>query len=83
LDIRFLQSLIAVVETDSIAGAERREKLTPAAISRRIQGLELNLNLTLLSRLAHSARPTETCLALSPRTAPPAGSRPPERRYRG
>jgi DNA-binding transcriptional LysR family regulator len=67
LDIRFLQSLIAVVETGSIASAARREKLTPAAISQRVQALELNLDCTLLSRGAHSVRPTETCLALLPR----------------
>ncbi|MBB3612586.1 LysR substrate-binding domain-containing protein [Rhizobium sp. BK602] len=67
MDTRFLRSLIAVVETGSIAGAARREKLTPAAISQRIQALELSLNCSLLSRGAHSVRPTETCLALLPR----------------
>ena len=67
MDIRFLQSLIAVVETGSIASAARREKLTPAAISQRIPALELILNCALLSRGAHSVRPTEICHALLPR----------------
>ncbi len=67
MDIRFLQSLLAVIETGSITGAARREKLTPAAISQRIQALERSLNCKLFSRGAHSIQPTETCLALLPR----------------
>ena len=67
MDIRFLQSVLAVVETGSITGAARREKLTPAAISQRIQALERSLNCKLFSRGAHSIQPTETCLALLPR----------------
>jgi DNA-binding transcriptional LysR family regulator len=62
LDIRFLQSLVAVIETGSIAAAARREKLTPAAISQRIQTLEKTFGNALLTRSAHSASPTEACL---------------------
>ncbi|MEZ2223660.1 LysR family transcriptional regulator [Rhizobium sp. RCC_161_2] len=48
--MRSLESLIAVVETGSIAGAARSEKLTPAAISQRIRALEISLNCILLTR---------------------------------
>ncbi|WP_454915398.1 LysR family transcriptional regulator [Xanthobacter sediminis] len=67
MDLRFLQSLVAVVETGSIAAAARREKLTAAAVSQRVQALERELGCDLLARTAHAARPTEACLALLPR----------------
>lgn len=67
MDIRFLESLLAVVDAGSIAAAARRQHLTPAAISQRIQALEKQLGIPLLSRNAHSARPTEACLALMER----------------
>ncbi|MBT1156929.1 LysR family transcriptional regulator [Aminobacter anthyllidis] len=67
MDIRFLQSLVAVVETGSIVAAARRERLTPAAVSQRIQSLERSLGRLLLVRGAHTARPTEGCLSMLPR----------------
>jgi DNA-binding transcriptional LysR family regulator len=67
LDIRFLQSLVSVVETGSITAAARREKLTSAAVSQRIQALERSLGTTLLMRTAHSVAPSEACLQLMPR----------------
>lgn len=67
MDIRFLDSLVAVVETGSIAAAARRHNLTPAAVSQRVQSLERHFRCELLSRGAHSARPTEACIALLPR----------------
>lgn len=67
MDIRFLESLLAVVDSGSIAAAARRQNLTPAAISQRVQALEKQLGILLLSRNAHSARPTEACLALMAR----------------
>ena len=67
MDIRFLESLIAVVDAGSIAGAARLQGLTPAAISQRIQALERYLDCELLLRSAHAARPTENCLNLIPR----------------
>jgi DNA-binding transcriptional LysR family regulator len=45
MDIRFLESLIAVVETGSIAGAARLQYLTAAAVSQRIQALEKEIQL--------------------------------------
>ncbi len=67
MDIRYLESLIAVVETGSIAGAARQQWLTAAAVSQRIQALERELDCTLLSRSSHSAKPTEACYNLLPR----------------
>jgi len=67
MDSRYLQSLIATIEHGSIAEAARAENLTAAAISQRIQALERELGFPLLSRLAHTARPTEACLNLLPR----------------
>lgn len=67
MDIRFLESLVAIVETGSIAAAARRQKLTAAAVSQRITALERNLGSVLLDRGAHSASPTDACLALLPR----------------
>jgi DNA-binding transcriptional LysR family regulator len=67
LDIRFLRSLIAIVETGSIAAAARREGITPAALSQRIQVLERDFGCALLNRSAHAAAPSEDCLLLLPR----------------
>ena len=67
MDIRFLKSLITVVETGSIAGAARLQCLTPAAVSQRIQALERDMDCELLVRSAHTVKPTENCLRLIPR----------------
>lgn len=67
MDSRYLKSLIAVVECGSIADAARNEGLTAAAISQRVQALERELGVELLSRAGHAARATEACNALLPR----------------
>ncbi|MBU9366044.1 LysR family transcriptional regulator [Burkholderia multivorans] len=67
MDTRFLKSLIAVVDSGSIADAARVEHLTAAAVGQRVQALERELGFALLSRHGHTARPTEACLALLPR----------------
>lgn len=67
MDIRFLESLITVVDTGSIAGAARLQYLTAAAVSQRIQALEKDLGCELLSRSGHTAKPTAACLNLMPR----------------
>lgn len=66
MDIRFLESLIAVIDTGSIASAARYQNLTATAVSQRIRTLEAQLNTQLLTRSAHSARPTQACLNLVP-----------------
>ena len=67
MDIRFLKSLVAVVETGSIASAGRLQNLTATAVSQRIRSLENKFDSSLLSRSAHSATPTEACLNILPR----------------
>ncbi len=67
MDIRYLKSLLAVIDCGSIADAARVEGITAAAVSQRIQVLERLLGFALLSRVGHSAKATEACLALLPR----------------
>lgn len=66
MDTRFLESLLAVAETGSIAAAARQQGLTAAAISQRIRVLEAEFGERLLNRSAHAAAPTEACLRLLP-----------------
>ncbi|TMN88925.1 LysR family transcriptional regulator, partial [Pseudoalteromonas sp. S558] len=67
MDIRFISSLIEVVDTGSIAAAARNQMLTPAAVSQRIKALENSLACKLLNRAGHSATPTSECLKILPR----------------
>lgn len=67
LDIRFISSLIEVVNTGSIAAAARNQMLTPAAVSQRVKALEVSLDCQLLSRAGHTAKPTSECLKILPR----------------
>lgn len=67
MDVRFLSSVIEVVEVGSIAEAARNQNLTSAAISQRIKSLENTLGCELLNRSGHSANPTDKCLRILPR----------------
>ena len=67
MDIRYLDSIIAVVELGSIAAAAQAQNLTAAAVGQRIQALEKHFNTPLLNRGTHKATPTEACLNLLPR----------------
>lgn len=67
MDIRFLESLLFVVKTGSIANAAREQGLTATAISQRMRVLESELGVELLSRNAHSVRPSQACLDILPR----------------
>lgn len=67
METRYLKSLIAVVDSGSIADAARSEHLTAAAVGQRVQALERELGFALLSRSGHVARPTQACMALMPR----------------
>jgi len=55
------------VDRGSIADAARAEGLTAAAIGQRIQALERELDVVLLSRAGHAAQPTPACMSLLPR----------------
>ncbi len=67
MDVRFLRSLVAVIEAGSIAAAARRENRTAAAISQRVKALERTLGCTLLMRSAHGACASDQCLLLLPK----------------
>ena len=67
MDVRFLESLIFVIEEGSIAGAARAQNLTATAVSQRMRVLESELDIQLLSRNAHSVRPTQACIDILPR----------------
>ncbi|WP_420413501.1 LysR family transcriptional regulator [Roseibium sp.] len=66
MDTRFLESLLAVVTTGSIAAAARQQGLTAAAVSQRIRVLETDLGCRLLTRSAQSAKPTQECRNMLP-----------------
>ena len=67
MDIRYLESLISVVELGSIAAAARAQNLTPAAVGQRITILEKHFATPLLNRNTHKALPTNACLNLLPK----------------
>lgn len=64
LDPVSLQLFIAVVEEGSIAGAAQRQRIAPAAVSRRIGDLEASLGTPLLLRRARGVEPTQAGQAL-------------------
>lgn len=67
MDIRYFESLIAVVESGSIARAARAQNLTAAAVGQRIAILEQHFGNPLLDRTSRRAVPTEACGRLMPR----------------
>lgn len=66
MDTRYLESLLSVLDSGSIAAAARAGNLTAAALSLRVQALEKQLGCTLLDRSAHSVKPTPACTRLAP-----------------
>jgi DNA-binding transcriptional LysR family regulator len=67
MDVRFIQTLLTVVEAGSFAGAALRENLTPAAVAQRVRRLEADLNQRLIIRAGHQVAPTPECLSILPR----------------
>jgi DNA-binding transcriptional LysR family regulator len=67
MDLAFLESLIHVVESGSIAQAARIQHLTSAAVRQRVNALERELGISLLTRSGHTCVPTSACNALLPR----------------
>lgn len=64
MDIRFLESFVAVAECGSMAEAARRLNLTPAALAQRLQALERDLGHALVSRVGRTVMPTVSGLAV-------------------
>lgn len=67
MDLSFLQSLLLVVDSGSIAHAARLQQLTGAALRQRVTALERELGTTLLKRSGHTSLPTQACIDLLPR----------------
>ena len=67
MDIRYLESLISIVELGSIARAAKAQHLTPAAVGQRIASLEEYFGTALLDRSSREAVPTEACARLIPK----------------
>lgn len=60
MDIKYIQSFVAVVEAGSFAEAARKLDLTSAAIAARIKALEGDLGVKLVQRSGHSVKPTDS-----------------------
>lgn len=64
MDVRFLESLISVVDHGSIAAAARHLRLTPAGVAQRIRTLESEIGVQLVSRSGRQVRPTSAAAAI-------------------
>lgn len=67
MDIRYLQTLLHVVDGGSLAEAARRQNLTAAAVGQRLKVLENELGERLVSRAGATVRPTQACIRIIPR----------------
>lgn len=67
MDIKCLQSVIAIIDKGSIAAAARAQLITPSAVSQRILALEKELNCKLFSRAGRKVKPTQACLNIEQR----------------
>lgn len=61
---RFLESLVAVAECGSMAGAARRLNLTPAGVNQQIRALENEIGTRLLVRSGRAVRPTPAAASI-------------------
>jgi len=50
MDLRFVESLVAVAELGTMAAAARQQGITPAAVAQRVAALEAELQISLLVR---------------------------------
>jgi len=64
MDTRFLESLIIVADSGSIAEAARRLNLTPAGVTQRIRALEDEIGAPLLFRSGRAVQPTPAGAAI-------------------
>lgn len=64
MDIRFLESFIAVVDDGSVAAAARRLGLTPAAVAQRLHTLEIDVGHPLVTRVGRTVQPSASGLAI-------------------
>lgn len=67
MDLRFVSSLISVIDEGSLAAAARLGRITPSAVAQRIAALEAQLQVQLLSRAGRVMQPTPECRSILPR----------------
>ncbi|WP_288960909.1 LysR substrate-binding domain-containing protein [uncultured Sulfitobacter sp.] len=67
MDIRYLQTLLHVIDGGSLAEAARRQNLTAAAVGQRLKALEYELGQSLVQRAGATVSPTSACLRMMPR----------------
>ena len=58
METRFLQTLLTVFETSSLAETARRFNITPSAVVQRVRALEQEIGQPLIVRSGHVMRPT-------------------------
>jgi DNA-binding transcriptional LysR family regulator len=66
MDLRFVSSLVLVIDAGSLAAAARVEGITPSAVAQRIAALEALLGVPLLVRAGRVMQPTPECRTLLP-----------------
>ena len=66
MDLRFVSSLIAVIDLGSLAAAAREGGITPSAVAQRITALEAQLGVPLLLRAGRVMQPTPECRRVLP-----------------
>lgn len=66
MDLRFVSSLLAVIDEGSLAAAARRDGVTAAAVAQRVAALEAQLKVPLLLRAGRVMQPTPECRSILP-----------------
>src|SRR5215475_4048959 len=64
MDVRFLDTLLEVIECGSVAEAARRLHLTAAGVSQRIRSLEDEIGVRLVARSGRTMRPTAAAASI-------------------
>ncbi|MEP6830482.1 MAG: LysR family transcriptional regulator [Rhizomicrobium sp.] len=58
METRYLETLLTVFETSSLAETARRHNLTPSTVAQRIRALEQEIGQKLIARAGHAVKPT-------------------------
>ena len=64
METRFLETLVVVVECGSFAEAARRLNLTASAVAQRIQAIEAEVGVRLLTRFGRTVHPTSAAVGI-------------------
>src|SRR4051812_19585956 len=64
MDVRFLDTLVMVIECGSVAEAARRLNLTAAGVTQRVRALEAEIGVSLVGRAGRTVRPSAAAVAI-------------------